>query len=156
VLIIGGDAVSYGAAAPSGQTWKQIFLNEVKNKIDPERVFFVGLLPYADYLKVLQISACHVYLTYPFVLGWSCIEAMSASCLVVGSTTPPVQEVIEHGKNGLLVNFFDVAALSDSVVDCLARPTQHAHLRSAARQTAIERYDLATVCLPQQMKFVLS
>jgi glycosyltransferase involved in cell wall biosynthesis len=153
-LIVGEDGVSYGAAPPAGKTWKQIYLDEVKDRLDASRVFFLGRLPYADYLKVLQVSACHVYLTYPFVLGWSCIEAMSAGCLVIGSATPPVQEVIEHQKNGLLVDFFDVLALADTAIDCLARPGHYAHLRAAARQTALERYDLATICLPQQVKLI--
>jgi len=153
-LIVGNDRVSYGAAAPAGKTWKQIFFDEVKDRLDTHRVFFLGQLPYANYLKVLQVSACHVYLTYPFVLGWSCIEAMSAGCVVVGSATAPVKEVIEHQENGLLVDFFDVDALAATVTDCLARPARHAHLRAAARQTAVKRYDLATVCLPQQMKLI--
>jgi glycosyltransferase involved in cell wall biosynthesis len=118
------------------------------------RVFFLGRLPYADFLRVLQISACHVYLTYPFVLGWSCIEALSAGGLVVGSATPPVQEVITHEKNGLLVDFFDGGALADTVSDCLARPAHYAPLRQAARATAVSRYDLASICLPQQMRFI--
>lgn len=150
-LIIGGDDVSYGAKPPEGKTWKQIFLDEVKGELDMSRVFFVGRIPYADYLQVLQVSACHVYLTYPFVLSWSCIEAMSAGCLVAGSATPPVREVIEHGKNGLLVDFFDIGAWVDTVSECLGNPQQYAPLRAAARQTAIERYDLASVCLPQQI-----
>ena len=153
-LIVGSDRVSYGAAAPAGKTWKQIFFDEVKDRLDTSRVFFLGQLAYANYLKVLQVSACHVYLTYPFVLGWSCIEAMSAGCIVVGSATAPVKEVIEHQENGLLVDFFNVSTLADAVVDCLARPRHYAPLRAAARQTAVERYDLATVCLPQQVKLI--
>jgi glycosyltransferase involved in cell wall biosynthesis len=153
-LIVGGDGVSYGAAAPEGKTWKQIFFDEVSARLDVDRVFFLGRLAYDDYLKVLQVAACHVYLTYPFVLGWSCIEAMSAGALVVGSATPPVAEVIAHEKNGLLVDFFDVDALAQRVIDCLARPAQYAPLRAAARATALERYDLATICLPQQVKLV--
>jgi glycosyltransferase involved in cell wall biosynthesis len=93
-------------------------------------------------------------LTYPFVLGWSCIEAMSAGCLVIGSRTPPVEEVIEHGKNGLLVDFFDAAALAETVVGALARPQHYASLRAAARKTAVEHYDLASVCLPEQLKLI--
>jgi len=153
-LIVGGDGVSYGAPAPEGKTWKQIFLDEVGARLDLDRVFFVGRLAYQDYLRVIQVSACHVYLTYPFVLGWSCIEAMSAAALVVGSATPPVEEVITHGENGLLVKFFDVDALARQVIDCLARPAQYAPLRAAARRTALERYDLATICLPQQVRLV--
>jgi glycosyltransferase involved in cell wall biosynthesis len=154
-LIVGGDEVSYGARPPAGKTWKQIFLDEVADKIDASRVFFLGKIPYRDYLKLLQVSACHVYLTYPFVLSWSCIEAMSAGCLVVGSATPPVKEVIEHGANGLLVDFFDIGAWIDTIADCLADPRKYAALRTAARKTAIERYDLAGVCLPLQMQLVM-
>ena len=153
-LIVGGDEVSYGAAAPDGKTWKQIFFDEVKAQLDPGRVFFLGRIPYASYLAVLQVSRCHVYLTYPFVLGWSCIEAMSAGCLVVGSRTPPVEEVIEHGKNGLLADFFDAAALAETAMEGLARPEHHAPLRAAARETAIERYDLKSICLPQQIALI--
>jgi glycosyltransferase involved in cell wall biosynthesis len=95
-----------------------------------------------------------VYLTYPFVLGWSCIEAMSAGCLVVGSATAPVEEVITHEKNGLLVDFFDHLALADTVIDALANPSRHVPLRSAARATAVERYDLAGICLPEQLRLI--
>jgi len=153
-LIVGGDEVSYGAAAPDGKTWKQIFHDEVKARLDASRVFFLGRVPYAQYLKVLQVSRCHVYLTYPFVLGWSCIEAMSAGCLVLGSRTPPVEEVIAHGKSGLLVDFFDVKALASTVIEALGRPERYVPLREAARRAAIERYDLRSICLPQQIALV--
>ncbi len=154
VLIVGGDEVSYGAKAPEGQTWKQIFMDEVKAELDPARVHFLGRIPYAAYLNVLQVSRCHVYLTYPFVLGWSCIEAMSAGCLVVGSATAPVIEVISHGQTGLLVDFFDPSALADVVSDALAKPQHYLHLRTAARTTAVARYDLEGQCLPQQMQLI--
>jgi glycosyltransferase involved in cell wall biosynthesis len=154
VLVVGGDEVSYGAPAPPGKTWKQIFLDEVKDQIDLTRLHFLGRISYASYLRVLQVSACHVYLSYPFVLGWSCIEAMSAGCAVIGSATPPVQEVIEHDKNGLLVDFFDTDALAKTVVAVLAKPAAYEHLRRAARETAVARYDLATICLPQQLQLI--
>jgi glycosyltransferase involved in cell wall biosynthesis len=154
VLIVGADGVSYGAAAPQGKTWKQVFFDEVKHRIDASRVHFIGRLPYTDYLKVLQVSACHVYLTYPFVLGWSCIEALAVGCLVIGSRTAPVEEAIAHAKNGLLVDFFDVAALANTVCEALERPQEFTPLRVAARKSALNRYDLARVCLPQQMRLV--
>mgnify|MGYP003346895099 CR=1 FL=1 len=153
-IILGGDEVSYGAAAPQGKTWKQIFLDEVKDKLDLNRVFFVGRVPYADYLRVLQVSACHVYLTVPFVLGWSCIEAMSVGAPVVGSDTAPVREVITHGQNGLLVDFFDTTSLARTVVAVLSRPQQYSAMRRAARATVLERYDLLTHCLPKQVALV--
>ncbi len=148
---MGRDEVSYGTAPKVGSTWRQVLLTEVGAQLPMDRVHFVGALPYQDYLRVLQISTCHVYLTYPFVLSWSCLEAMSASRVVVGSRTPPVQEVIEHGQNGLLVDFFDVAGLAAQVVEVLAQPAKFAHLGPAARQTVVQRYDLITQCLPKQL-----
>ena len=94
------------------RTWKSIFLKEVSDRIDANRVHFTGRLAYRDYLKALQISSAHVYLTYPFVLSWSCIEALSCGCMVIGSDTTPVREVI-NGENGVLVPFFDHEQLAN-------------------------------------------
>ena len=76
-----------------------------------QRVHFTGALPYNEYLKLLQVSSVHFYFTYPFVLSWSMLEAMSTGCLIVGSKTQPVEEVIKNKKNGLLVDFFDKKVL---------------------------------------------
>ena len=148
-MLVGGDAVSYGRSPPEGQSWRQIFLREAQDKLDLSRVHFVGRVAYQTYLHMLQVSAAHVYMTYPFVLSWSMIEAMAAGCLVVGSRTAPVEEVISHGRNGLLFDFFDKDALASAVIDALARPDDYRGLREAARRLAIERYDLRSVCLPQ-------
>jgi len=104
IVIAGSDEVSYGKPPPDGLTWRQHMLNEVA--IDPARVHFLGRLSREAYLRLLQVSAAHVYLTVPFVLSWSMLEAMAAGCLIVGSATPPVQEVIADGENGVLVDFF--------------------------------------------------
>jgi glycosyltransferase involved in cell wall biosynthesis len=104
-------------------------------------------LAHTDYLRVLQISSAHVYLTYPFVLSWSMIEAMSVGCLVIGSDTPPVREVID-GTNGILVPFFDVEQISERVIEALAHPRRFAEFRTRARQTAVEQYDVQR-CVPQ-------
>jgi glycosyltransferase involved in cell wall biosynthesis len=154
VVIVGGDEVSYGAAAPAGTSWKQRFLDEVKGDIDLQRVHFVGRVPHVQLRKLMQVASVHTYLTYPFVLSWSMLEAMSQGCLVVGSRTAPVEEVIEHGHNGLLVDFFDTQALADTVADALAQGTALNLLRTAARQTVIDRYDLQRHCLPAMLRFV--
>jgi glycosyltransferase involved in cell wall biosynthesis len=104
----------------------------------------------------MQISRVHAYLTYPFVLSWSMVEAMSAGALVVGSRVAPVEEVIRHGENGLLVDFFDIPAWSDTLIAALAEPARFAPLREAARQTVIDRYDLNTVCLPRMVALLES
>lgn len=154
IVLVGGDQVSYGRPAPTGTTWKQLYLEKNGKDLDMSRVHFVGKLPYTHYKALIQVSAAHVYLTYPFVLSWSCIEAMSMGALVIGSKTSPVEEAITHGKNGLLVDFFDHEALAQTVVKVLNNPEKYQHLRDAARKTAIDRYDLKSVCLPQQMKMI--
>jgi glycosyltransferase involved in cell wall biosynthesis len=121
-----------------------------------ERVHFLGRVPYADYLRILQVSACHVYLTYPFVLSWSCVEALSAGCLVVGSRTAPVEEVIQHGVNGFLFDFFDPAALATQVAEVLATRQTLGGVRERARQLVVERYDLASKCLPSLLRLILA
>jgi glycosyltransferase involved in cell wall biosynthesis len=148
VLIVGGDEVSYGRAAPDGKTWRQHLLAETGLAATPamNRVHFLGKLPYAQYLAVLQLSRVHVYLTYPFVLSWSAVEAMSAGCVVLGSGTAPVREVIEDGRNGLLVDFFDPEGLARRAAEVLARPGDFAALGAAARQTAVEGFDVEDGC----------
>jgi glycosyltransferase involved in cell wall biosynthesis len=152
VLVVGGDEVSYGRRLPSGESYRGRLVKELGDRVDWRRVHFLGRLPYADYLKVLQVSAAHVYLTYPFVLSWSMLEAMAAGCLVIGSATPPVMEVIREGENGVLADFFDAEALARIVAAALAEPARYRAMRDAARQTAIERYDLRTRCLPGWMR----
>jgi len=150
VLVVGKDGPGYGPNPPPGLTWRQKHLAE--NPVDLSRVHFLGGVPYHVYLKLLQVSACHIYLTYPFVLSWSCIEAMSAGCLLVGSATAPVMEAIEHGVHGLLTDFFDPSALAATVAHALESPARHAHLRAAARQRAISHYDHSRVCLPAHLR----
>jgi glycosyltransferase involved in cell wall biosynthesis len=156
VIILGGDDVSYGQKPPPGKTYRSMLLEEVRDSLDMDRVHFVGRIPYNVFLDVLRISSVHVYLTYPFVLSWSMLEAMSLECLVVGSDTQPVREVIQNGKNGILVDFFDVQGLAEKVMKILENPGKYDFLRKAARQTIVYNYDLKTICLPKQMELVNS
>lgn len=149
VLIVGGDEVSYGVPPPPGTTYREIMLKEVGSQLDARRVHWFRSLPYEDYLRVLQLSSAHVYLTYPFVLSWSCIEALAAGCLVIGSATPPVLEVIEDGVNGLTVDFFSPGQIAERVDEVFASADRRQDLRDAARQTAIEYFDLKTQALPR-------
>ncbi|MBM3408758.1 MAG: glycosyltransferase [Betaproteobacteria bacterium] len=156
VLIVGGDGTSYGAAPPTGKTWRNIFLDEVRDRIDLSRVHFVGKLGYPDFVQLLQLSRVHVYLTYPFVLSWSLLEAMSIECAIVASRTSPVQEVITDGEHGLLADFFDTEGLVEKVCRLLDDPALRARLGGQARDRVRREYDLATRCLPRQLEWVNS
>jgi glycosyltransferase involved in cell wall biosynthesis len=148
IIIVGGDEVSYGTRHPSGKTFREIMLREVGQDLPLDRIFFAGQVSYDIYLNVLQISSAHIYLTYPFVLSWSFIEAMACGCAIIGSDTPPVLEVLKDGENGLIVDFFSPTAIADRVDEILDHPTRMQHLRDAARQTAVSKYDFKTALLP--------
>jgi glycosyltransferase involved in cell wall biosynthesis len=126
----------------------------VGQDLDLSRVHFMGHVPYDIFLKILQVSSAHVYLTYPFVLSWSFLEAMAAGCLVVGSATTPVQEVLEDRKNGLLVDFFDRRGLAERIDAVFNHPDRMQALRDAARRTIVEEYDLYSVTLPRHLALI--
>ena len=157
VLIVGGDDVSYGARPPDGRKWRDIFAAEVRPRIsdaDWARVHFLGNLAYPAFVALLQLSRVHVYLTYPFVLSWSLLEAMACGAVVVGSATAPVMEVIEDGRNGHLVDFFDREGWLNTLERVLAAPEKQGAIAARARQTVVERYDLRDHCLPRQLELV--
>ncbi len=153
VVIVGGDGASYGPMPKQGGGWKQVMLDEVGGRLDLRRVHFTGRVARSTFVSLMQISRVHAYLTYPFVLSWSMLEAMAAGALVIGSRTPPVEEVIADGVNGRLVDFFDVPAWSAALTEALAEPERFRGLRAAARETVHARYDLAA-CLPRMVDFV--
>ncbi|PSL21316.1 glycosyltransferase family 4 protein [Shimia abyssi] len=157
VLIVGGDGVSYGSRPPEGRSWKQIFIDEVRGQISTpnwNRVHFLNKIPYDQFLRLLQISKAHVYLTYPFVLSWSLIEAMAAGASIVASDTAPLREVIRHGETGRLFPFFDGNRMVDEICTVLDSADMRAQMGAAARKLAVETYDLQSVCLPRQLDWI--
>jgi glycosyltransferase involved in cell wall biosynthesis len=157
VVLIGGDEVSYGAKAPKGQTWKQIYIDKVRDQIpdaDWARVHFLGRVPYDQFLAMMQVSTAHVYLTYPFVLSWSLIEAMSAECAILASDTAPVKEVLTEGETGWMVDFFDHKALVSRLNELLDDPETRKTLGQNARALVKANYDLQSICLPKHVAWV--
>ena len=157
VLIVGGDDVSYGARPEDGKKWKDIFIDEIRpatSIADWQRVHFLGTIPYESFIPLLQLSTVHVYLTYPFVLSWSLLEAMSVGCAIVASDTQPLREAIAHDKTGRLVDFFDHQALAKEICQLLDNAKLRAKLGKNARAFAIKHYDLQTICLPNQLAWV--
>jgi glycosyltransferase involved in cell wall biosynthesis len=151
VVIVGENRVAYGKPLPDGKTYKEAMLE--KYPLDLSRVHFTGRLPYSEYLQVLQASSVHVYLTRPFVLSWSMLEALSAGCLLIASRTPAVTEVIQDGVNGLLADFFSPQEICDRILEVLNHPDKMAEIRAKARETILERYDLSQL-LPQHLQWI--
>lgn len=151
-IIVGKNRVAYGKTLPDNQTYKDVMLE--KFPLDLERVHFTDLLPYDEYLQVLQASSVHIYLTRPFVLSWSMLEALATGCLIVASDTSPVKEIIEDGVNGLLVDFFNPEQIAARVIEALENRDRMEKLRLQARKTIIERYDLNQL-LPQHLDWMM-
>ncbi|GAB4170704.1 MAG: glycosyltransferase family 4 protein [Rickettsiaceae bacterium] len=150
-LMVGGDGVSYGTVLPDGKTYRQKMLEQLD--LDQSRLHWYGRLPYKDYINILNYSMAHIYLTIPFVLSWSLLEAMSLACPIVASDTAPVKEVINDGKNGLLVNFFDPQEIADKVSFMLENRKERERLGKNARQTILKRYALNKI-LPQYEQLI--
>ncbi len=150
-VVVGEDRVAYGKKRSDGKTFKQALLE--KYDFDMSRLHFTGRLPYGQYLKVLRASSVHVYLTRPFVLSWSMLEAMSTGCLIVASDTHPVREVMENNVNGLLVNFFNVREIADRIEEALENSDQMQIIRQNARQTIVDKYNLAKL-LPEHITWI--
>lgn len=155
VVVVGQDAPCYGPPPPRPHSsWRALLREELADAVDWSRVHFPGHLPYEQLLRLFQITRAHVYLTYPFVLSWSLLEAMACGAPVVGSATAPVEEVIEHGHNGWLVPFSEPEALAQRVLEVLQLP--HAALeavRITARQSVRERFELVR-CTGQQIRLL--
>jgi glycosyltransferase involved in cell wall biosynthesis len=155
VVIIGADEPGgYGKPAEGKQTWGNRLFGEVAGKVDRKRIHFVGRVPHQVMLETLSMSWAHVYYTYPFVLSWSALEAMACECLLIGSDTGPVRDAVTNGKDGILLDFFDVDALSDALIDACRNPKKYASMRRAARKTVIRRFDRATICEPAWLDLV--
>lgn len=151
IIAVGGDEVSYGKPAPAGTTYRQMMMQEVK--LPEDRFHVLGPIPYQQLMTLFQVSAAHIYLTYPFVLSWSTLEAMACGAALVSNATPPVLEVIEDGKNGLLTDFFSPRDIANRTYQLLDAKDGNASLRAAARKTVVERFDVKKL-MPLHMQLV--
>ena len=151
IIAVGADGVSYGRKAAGDKTYRQQWMEKVS--LPEDRIHFTGTLPYAELLKLYQVSAAHLYLTYPFVLSWSMLEAMACGAALVASNTKPVLEVIDNGYNGRLAEFFSPTDVATKITQLLDEPTKNAALRAAARKTVVDRFALDKL-LPLHMQLV--
>jgi glycosyltransferase involved in cell wall biosynthesis len=152
VLIVGGNETSYGGKNSHEGGLRGQMEEEVGHLLDWDRLHFLGRVPYNDFMKIVQISRCHIYLTMPFVLSWSLLESMSMQATIVAADVAPVREAVEHAKTGMLVDFFNPLAIAQQVADICANPQNYAHLGPAARDHVVKTYDFKTVCLPEHIR----
>lgn len=136
-VIVGDRTIYYASGAGSERHFDEVMAGA---NIDPARTHFTGTLPYDEYRKVLQISAAHVYLTVPFVLSWSALEALSTGCALVASDTSPVREFVTDEENGLLVDFFDASAIADTIARARAGGPEIEAMRKNGRRTVVKRW----------------
>jgi glycosyltransferase involved in cell wall biosynthesis len=141
VIAVGGDDVSYGARLADG-CWRAHFQQRLAGQYDASRVLFPGQVPYADYIRLLQRSDAHVYLTYPFVVSWSLREALACGCALVAADVDPVREFISDGRNGLLAPCLDADAIAERVLEVLEDERLARRLRTGARRYAERHLDL--------------
>lgn len=151
VVIMGNDRVHYGESRSDGKGWAA-HLRESRplSEAHARRVHFVPFQPYEVYRRLLQASTVHVYLTVPFVLSWSMLEAMSCGCLLVATDCEPVREVLEHGVNGILSPWGQPDTLAEVISHTLEHAENLRGMRRAARETVLQYYDL-DMLLPQQL-----
>ncbi len=154
VAIIGADGVSYGRELAGGETFRQRFVRELGNKVDWSRVHFVGQVAYHDLVSLLRLSRAHVYLTAPFVISWSMMEAMALEKVIIASDNAPVRQFIAPGKTGLLVDFFNPAQLAETIARVCDKPSDFAPIGQAARREIVENYDFKTVAFPAFERFL--
>ena len=149
IVIIGRDGLSYGLLRQWARP-KSFFLRGAGS---PTCQVSTGGSHIRHSLQLFRYHRAR-HLTYPFVLSWSMLEAMSAGCLVIGSDTSPVREVIRSGENGMLVPFFGVEELAGRVIEALQEPTKFSAIREAARRFVVDHYDTAQICLPRMRRFL--
>ena len=141
VVMVGGDDVSYGARCSSG-TWREHFMKEIAGRYDPARLLMPGQVAYPVYLRLLQRSDAHVYLTYPFVASWSLREALATGCVVIGADVESVREFVTHNRNGLITPCLDPARLAEQVLGVLEDRKLSDRLRAGARRYAEKHLDM--------------
>jgi glycosyltransferase involved in cell wall biosynthesis len=140
-LVAGKERTNYGHEGHyiGRQSFKQYAL--AQDTYDLSKFHFLDLIPTEQLPLLYSLSDLHVYLTVPYVLSWSVVQAMANECTILGSATPPVQEAIDDGVHGLLADFYDVDGLSERAVAVLRDPDKYRHLGAAARRRVLERYE---------------
>ncbi len=150
--VVGTDRIAYGGDEnyiPGYKSFKEWTLS--RDKYDMSKFVFTGRLTPAELGRLLASSDLHIYLTVPFVLSWSMMDALSCGATVLASRTPPIEEMIREGENGLLADFFQPEDFANKAIEVLKDPAAFRHLGKAGEQMIVEKYSLEAV-LPRMLK----
>jgi glycosyltransferase involved in cell wall biosynthesis len=151
-LIAGEELTQYGhegrVIAP--HSFKEHVLS--RGNYDLSKFHFLGRIQPSDLVTLFSLSDVHVYLTVPFVVSWSLLQAMSTECTIIGSNSPPVAEVCLDNTHGLLADFYDVEGLTARAAEALRDPKRARQLGAAARAQVVERFEQRR-CLGQLVSF---
>jgi glycosyltransferase involved in cell wall biosynthesis len=141
-ICVGSDRICYGNDLKHIQ--EKSFREYVLKTVQPDlnRLRFTGLLPQEQLAEILSISDLHIYLTVPFVLSWSMLNALACECVVMASDTAPVREFITDGENGLLNDFFDIDGFVNQALSVLDKPANYRHLGQNGRKLIEEKFSL--------------
>jgi glycosyltransferase involved in cell wall biosynthesis len=151
-FVVGTDRIAYGGDESyilphkSFKEWTM-----AQDEYDPAKFIFTGRMAPADLGALLASTDLHIYLTVPFVLSWSMMDALSSGAVVLASSTPPVKEMITDGQNGLLANFFDADEIAAKALQVLRDPAAYRPLGRAAEAGIARDYSLEAV-LPRMLK----
>ncbi len=99
---------------------------------DPERVWFLDMVPASVTAQALIASDLHVYPGRPYPVSRSLLEAMAAGCVVLAADTEPVREIVQPGQTGLLAPQADTQAWERQALAVLEDPAGHRPLGDAA------------------------
>ena len=151
-VVVGADQVYYGGDL--NRIPEKSFREHVLKQDDYNlsKFVFAGTLPPAQLARLFSLSDLHVYLTVPFVLSWSLLDALSCGCTVVASNTEPVREVVAHERNGLLADFYDLDRLTELALRVLGDPQGHRCLGEAGAALVQKKYAVERT-LPQMVDF---
>jgi len=141
-VVVGAERTVYGNDLRHirTKTFKEHVLRS--ERPDLRRFRFLGTIPAAQLVEVLSLSDLHVYLTVPFVLSWSLLNALACECVVLASDTAPVREVIQQDRTGILAGFGDVDGLATQAIAVLTDLRAYRRLGAAGRALVEERYSL--------------
>jgi glycosyltransferase involved in cell wall biosynthesis len=153
LVMVGADDISYGMKLPKGETFRGRLKTELGDSVDWSKVYFVGQIPYDKLMGILKLARCHIYLTAPFVLSWSMMEAMALEKTIVATDVAPVREVMEDGKTGFLIDYFKPQELAERVADVLAHKDNYRHVGLAARKKIVNEYDFLTKRFPAWQRY---